>query len=85
MSKFNMIAAVAVTTSLALAAPAFANSNSNASAAVSAAAKTDFKANAKTKYCFDTESTGSRIAKRVCQTKAQWANVGIDVDREMKR
>ena len=30
-------------------------------------------------YCFALEGTGSRMAKRECRTKAEWARMGVDV------
>ena len=35
-----------------------------------------------TRYCLDYEAlTGSRISKRECKTKAQWAAEGINVEK----
>ena len=30
------------------------------------------------KYCIDTVTTGSRIPKRQCQTRAEWLDDGVD-------
>jgi len=30
------------------------------------------------KYCIDTTTTGSRIEKRDCRTRADWLEVGVD-------
>ncbi|MDG5488116.1 hypothetical protein NYR55_05715 [Sphingomonas sp. BGYR3] len=30
------------------------------------------------RYCIDTESTGSRIVRRVCQTRDEWLPLGVD-------
>jgi len=39
-----------------------------------------------TKYCMQVEaSTGSRISKTECRTKAEWAQLGVDVDEVMKK
>ncbi len=39
-----------------------------------------------TKYCMQVEaSTGSRISKTECRTKAEWAQLGIDVDELVKK
>ena len=32
-----------------------------------------------TLYCYDMESTGSRIATRSCRTRADWKLVGVNV------
>lgn len=37
------------------------------------------KRNAKTLYCYDLESTGSRITSRSCRTRADWKAVGVNV------
>lgn len=37
------------------------------------------KHNAKTLYCYDLESTGTRITKRSCRTRADWKSVGVNV------
>lgn len=34
---------------------------------------------AATRYCYDTEITGSRLAKRVCHTRADWKDRGVTV------
>jgi hypothetical protein len=40
------------------------------------------KRSANTKYCLDYEAfTGSRISKRECKTKAEWAAEGVNVDK----
>jgi hypothetical protein len=39
-----------------------------------------------TKYCVQVEpSTGSRIVTTECRTKAEWANIGVDVDELAKK
>ena len=38
------------------------------------------------KYCFDYFlETGTRISRSECRTKAEWANVGVDVDEVLKQ
>lgn len=37
------------------------------------------KRSARTLYCYDMESTGSRITKRSCRTRADWKSVGVNV------
>jgi len=40
----------------------------------------------RTKYCIEIEaSTGSRINKMECRTKAEWASLGVDVDEISKK
>ena len=39
-----------------------------------------------TKYCIEVEAmTGSRISKMECRTKAEWAQLGVDVDEVLAR
>jgi len=39
-----------------------------------------------TKYCLQVEpSTGSRIVTTECRTKAEWAELGVDVDELLKK
>jgi len=39
-----------------------------------------------TKYCMQVEaSTGSRIIRTQCRTRADWANVGVDVDEAIRK
>lgn len=43
-------------------------------------------AETKTKYCIEVEaSTGSRINKMECRTKAEWALLGVDVDQALAK
>lgn len=37
------------------------------------------------KYCIDTVTTGSRISKLQCQTRAEWLNEGVDPLKLMKQ
>lgn len=37
------------------------------------------------KYCIDTMTTGSRIPKRQCQTRAEWLDDGVDPLKLMKQ
>lgn len=39
-----------------------------------------------TKYCIEVEATtGSRISKMECRTRADWAQLGVDVDEALKK
>lgn len=41
--------------------------------------------NNQTKYCLQIEaSTGTRISKTECRTRAEWAELGVDVDDVVK-
>lgn len=49
-------------------------------------AKTKTAAQDQTKYCIEVEaSTGSRISKVECRTRADWAQLGVDVDEVLKK
>lgn len=39
--------------------------------------------NAKTRYCYKTEQTGSRILSRVCKTRDAWKQVGVIVPENL--
>ena len=86
MTKLLKIAAfiVPACATLALAQPAFATDGSTGggSAAVAAAASASGQAKdaqAK-KYCLNViPDTASRVARRVCKTKAEWADEDIDL------
>ena len=85
MTKSVNIAALCLAAfgTAALASPnnvgAAAGTSTSGSAAVSAAAAAP-KAAAPKKYCANIiPSTGSRMAKRTCKTKTEWADEGVDV------
>lgn len=69
-SPVAVIGAGAVGTSITLAA---------GSAAVAAAKK----ASPNARYCFRTETTGSRILTPVCKTRGEWEARGVDLDRAL--
>jgi len=49
-------------------------------------AKNKTAAQDQTKYCIQVEaSTGSRINKMECRTRADWAQLGVDVDEVQKK
>ena len=50
-----------------------------AAAAPNEAAGKQLKAESGKLYCFALEGTGSRMAKRECRTKAEWARMGVEV------
>jgi len=57
-----------------------------APAAAADPAKSTTAAQDQTKYCIEMEaSTGSRINKMECRTKAEWAQLGVDVDEIIKK
>lgn len=39
-----------------------------------------YKTSPKSRYCFRTETTGSRLQTRVCKTRADWEAAGVDLD-----
>ncbi|GAA4219549.1 hypothetical protein GCM10022253_21800 [Sphingomonas endophytica] len=39
--------------------------------------------NAKTRYCYKTEMTGSRIVSRVCKTRDAWKDIGVIVPESL--
>lgn len=51
----------------------------DAEAQVEKVAPAPAKRNAKTLYCYDLESTGSRIPTRSCRTRSDWKAVGVTV------
>jgi invasion protein IalB len=50
------------------------------SAALPSAGSAKTQRAANTKYCFITNVTGTRIEKKVCKTRSEWAREGVDVD-----
>ena len=69
-SPVAVVASGSVATSVTLAA---------GSAAVAAAKK----ASPNARYCFRTETTGSRILVPVCKTRGEWEARGVDLDRAL--
>ena len=84
MTKLLKIAAFAVPAFgiLAIAQPARAVDAAGAAAAGAAsAASAQTKASDTKKVCINViPDTGSRMARRVCRTKAEWADQGVDLD-----
>ena len=39
--------------------------------------------NANTRYCYDTEITGSRLLTRVCKTRDAWKHMGVIVPQNL--
>lgn len=39
-----------------------------------------YKASPNARYCFRTEVTGSRIARKLCKTRSAWEATGVDLD-----
>jgi Ni/Co efflux regulator RcnB len=75
MSRTLIIAALAAF----VATPAAAAGNSQSAPAKESRAAAD-KSKA-TKYCLTYErTTGSRIEKTECRTKAEWAQLGVNLD-----
>jgi len=42
-----------------------------------------YKASPNARYCFRTETTGSRILTKVCKTRGEWEARGVDLDRAL--
>ena len=89
MAKFKLVAAAAAvaTASFMIGVPVFANTNSAALIAANAATntRTNVRVSPNTRYCIMTYSTGTRIDRKVCQTKDEWAEEGVDVSRYTRR
>ena len=72
---------------LAVAHPATAADNvtaaATAAATTSSAATDKAKAADARKYCINViPDTGSRTARRMCKTRAEWADQGVDLDAQ---
>ena len=85
MTKLLKIAAFAVPACavLALAQPATAADGASTAAAAGAglAASVQAKAQDPKKVCINViPDTGSRMTRRMCKTKAEWADEGVDLD-----
>lgn len=84
MNNRLQIAAIALPACamLALAEPAAAEERANAAAASAAAvAAVRAKPPETKRVCMNVVlDTGSRLARRMCMTKAEWANEGVDLD-----
>lgn len=85
MNKIGKLAALtlAASATFLMASPSSAEENGSATnAAAAAAAQASKKPAAETrKYCVMLEAvTGSRVSRKSCRTKAEWAAEGVDVD-----
>ncbi len=71
------------------AAPAAAATSVASASAVTAVtlaagpAAVAFKAAPNARYCFRTETTGSRILTEMCKTRSEWEARGVDLDRAL--
>lgn len=79
---------VAALTSLILVVPAQAEPTSPAAAAATTSATTQAEGGVKarnpnTRYCYNTEATGSHIIQRVCHTRAEWKDLGVKVPEKL--
>lgn len=79
---------VAALVSLVLVAPAQAEptapSATTAASAAATSAESGVKArNPNTRYCYNTEATGSHIIQRVCHTRAEWKDLGVKVPEKL--
>jgi hypothetical protein len=87
MTKLLKIAALAVPAcaTLALAQPAFAAGGSAGASTAAVTAATSASGLAKAaqakRICINVvPDTGSRMARRMCKTKAEWADEGVDLN-----
>lgn len=84
MKKVSKFAALAVSALAIIGQPALASnlkseSNSSAAAAASTTSAGSSQRGAKKVYCTMTESTGTRIPRKVCLTERQWQDEGVNV------
>ena len=42
-----------------------------------------YKASPDARYCFRTEVTGSRIARKLCKTRSAWEATGVNLDEAL--
>lgn len=86
MTKLMKIAAFAVPAcaTLAFAKPASAVAGATATAATAASpASVEAKAPAATRVCLNVvPDTGSRMARRMCNTKTEWVDEGVDLNAQ---
>lgn len=75
MTKKLTGSALAFGALLVLATPAMAKEPTGTAGA---AATTEAAPATNTKYCFNTETTGSRMKTKVCKTRDQWLAEGVD-------
>ncbi|MBY9062591.1 hypothetical protein K7957_06575 [Sphingomonas yunnanensis] len=77
---------VAALTSLVLVAPAQAEPTAPSAVATTAATPAEGGVRARnpsTRYCYNTEATGSHIIQRVCHTRAEWKELGVKVPERL--
>jgi hypothetical protein len=82
MNNVSKLAAFPMSVVALLAQPAIAETakNSAAAAAIASGAGNGPKQKAADlKYCVKTETTGSRLPKRVCMTQREWEDNGVDI------
>ena len=83
MTKILIIAAIALPASavLALAQPAGAAEGTTAASNAASPASVQSKASEPKRVCINlTPDTGSRVTRRMCKTKAEWADEGLKLD-----
>ncbi len=79
---------VAALVSLVLVAPAQAEPTAPSATTAASAAATSAESGVKTRnpntrYCYNTEATGSHIIQRVCHTRAEWRDLGVKVPEKL--
>jgi hypothetical protein len=83
MTRLLKIAAMALPTGamLALAQPAGAADRATVAASAASVASIQAKTSQPKTICINVvPGTGSRLARRMCKTKAEWADEGLDLD-----
>lgn len=78
----NSLGVVAGLAMLGIASPTLASSDPSTP---TGAAVKSVKPSEKTKYCVDSTTTGSRIARRTCLTEREWAAEGVDIRKEVEK
>jgi hypothetical protein len=84
MKTVSMVAAICASIFVVAAHPALASdkvSNSTASVGQEQGSSAAKGRDDKKKYCANVvPDTGSRMAKKVCRTKSEWSEEGVEVD-----
>jgi invasion protein IalB len=80
VSAVAALAAMFVGAAVPASAKAAADAALDSSATTAAPAATaPRQPSAQTKYCMIDEVTGSRLQKKVCKTKKEWKDLGVDL------
>jgi invasion protein IalB len=87
LTTLRRVSAAAALAAMFVGAAAPASAKAAAGAVVEASATSTMPAataprvpSATTKYCMVDEITGSRLQKKVCKTKKEWKDLGVDIE-----